>query len=71
MKVPCNAPRADVAAVISGPVAPTVRADQLIHGRSQNDAAKGDAEHDQNDDLHLSSLLSAPLTGYEQIEAIE
>ena len=64
-------PLHDVKAVMSGPVAPTVRADQLIYGRSQNDAAKGNAQHDHYNDLHLSSHSSAPPLGYEQIEAIE
>ena len=44
---------------------------QLIDGRSNNDAAQGDAQHNKYDDLHLSSFTSAPQLGYEQIEAIE
>ncbi|MEO9791347.1 MAG: hypothetical protein ABJ320_19330 [Lentilitoribacter sp.] len=64
-------PDHDASALVSGPVAPTVRADQLIYGRSQNDAAKGNAQHDHYNDLHLSSHSSAPSLEYEQLEAIE
>ena len=71
MTIPCEQSQADVSTLVSGVVAPIARAYQLINGRSQNDAAKGDAQHDHYYDLHLSSLPSAPHSEYEQIEAIE
>ncbi len=67
----CEQSKAGVEVFVSGVVAPITGTDQLINGRSQNNAANGNAQHDHHDDLHLSSLSGAPHTEYEQIEAIE